>query len=63
MDNTHVDGEFLALLNQYRGAIERVSRTYTSGVAEREDCRRKIAYQLWRSLPSSECLRQLEEQV
>jgi RNA polymerase sigma factor (sigma-70 family) len=52
LDNTRVDGDFLALLNQYRGAIERVSRTYTSGVAEREDLVQEIVYQLWRAFPS-----------
>jgi len=26
LNNTRVDGDFLALLNQYRGAIERGSR-------------------------------------
>ena len=37
MDKTRLDGDFLALLNTHRGAIERVSRTYTSTTAERED--------------------------
>lgn len=52
MDNTRVDSDFLALLNQYRGAIERVSRTYSSGVSEREDLVQEIVYQLWRAFPS-----------
>jgi RNA polymerase sigma-70 factor (ECF subfamily) len=52
LDNTRVDSDFLALLNQYRGAIERVSRTYSSGVSEREDLVQEIVYQLWRAFPS-----------
>jgi RNA polymerase sigma-70 factor, ECF subfamily len=52
VDNPRVDGDFLALLNTYRGAIERVSRTYTSGATEREDLVQEIVYQLWRAFPS-----------
>jgi RNA polymerase sigma-70 factor (ECF subfamily) len=52
LDNTRVDSDFLSLLNQYRGAIERVSRMYTSGVSEREELVQEIVYQLWRALPS-----------
>ena len=52
MHNTRLDGDFLAVLNQYRGAIQRVSRTYTSSAAEREDLVQEIVYQLWRAFPS-----------
>ena len=52
MDKTRVDGEFLALLNQYRGAIERVSRMYTSSAIEREELVQEVVYQLWRAFPS-----------
>ncbi len=52
MDKTRLDGDFLAVLNTHRGAIERVSRTYTSTPAEREDLLQEIVYQLWRALPS-----------
>lgn len=52
MDNTRVDRAFMALLNQYRGAIERVSRTYSSRAAEREELVQEIVYQLWRAFPS-----------
>jgi RNA polymerase sigma-70 factor (ECF subfamily) len=52
VDNPRVDGDFLALLNAYRGAIERVSRTYTAGATEREDLVQEIVYQLWRAFPS-----------
>ena len=52
MENTRVDGDFLALLNKYRGAIERVCRTYTWSTSEREDLVQDIVYQLWRAFPS-----------
>ena len=52
MDKTRVDGDFLALLNQYRGAIERVSRMYTSSATEREELVQETVYQLWRAFPS-----------
>jgi len=52
MDNTRLDGDFVALVNQYRGAIERVSRTYTASATEREDLVQDIVYQLWRAFPS-----------
>lgn len=52
MDNPRVDGDFLELLNAHRGAIERVSRTYTSGATEREDLVQEIVYQLWRAFPA-----------
>jgi RNA polymerase sigma factor (sigma-70 family) len=52
LDKTRVDGEFLALLNQYRGAIERVSRMYTSSGIEREELVQEVVYQLWRAFPS-----------
>jgi RNA polymerase sigma factor (sigma-70 family) len=47
-----LDGDFLGLLNQYRGAIERASRTYTSSATERDDLVQEIVYQLWRAFPS-----------
>src|SRR5262245_66085509 len=43
---------FLALLNAHQGAIHRISRTYTSGPADRQDLFQEIVYQLWRSYPS-----------
>ncbi len=52
MDKPRLDGDFLALLNEYRGAVQRVSRTYTSSTAEREDLVQEIVYQLWRAFPS-----------
>ena len=52
MDKTRLDGDFLALLNEYRGAIHRVSRTYAASAAEREDLVQEIVYQLWRAFPS-----------
>lgn len=52
MDTTCLDGDFLALLNEYRGAIHRVSRTYAATVADREDLVQEIVYQLWRAFPS-----------
>jgi RNA polymerase sigma-70 factor, ECF subfamily len=52
VDNPRVDDDFLALLNTYRGAIERISRTYASRATEREDLVQEIVYQLWRAFPS-----------
>ncbi len=52
MDKTRLDGDFLALLNEYRGAIHRVSRTYGASAADREDLVQEIVYQLWRAFPS-----------
>jgi RNA polymerase sigma-70 factor, ECF subfamily len=52
LNDTRVDGDFLALLNQYRGAIERVSRMYTSSATEREELVQETVYQLWRAFPS-----------
>jgi RNA polymerase sigma-70 factor (ECF subfamily) len=52
VDNSSVDGEFLAVLNDHRGAIKRVARTYTSSDAEREELFQDIVYQLWRAFPS-----------
>jgi RNA polymerase sigma-70 factor, ECF subfamily len=52
LDKTRLDGDFLALLNNYRGAIERVARTYTPTAVEREDLVQEIVYQLWRAFPS-----------
>jgi RNA polymerase sigma-70 factor, ECF subfamily len=52
LNNARVDGDFLALLNQYRGVIERVSRMYTSSATEREELAQETVYQLWRAFPS-----------
>jgi RNA polymerase sigma-70 factor, ECF subfamily len=52
VDETRVVGDFLPLLNQFRGVIERVSRAYTWSAAEREDLVQDIVYQLWRAFPS-----------
>jgi RNA polymerase sigma-70 factor, ECF subfamily len=52
LDKTRLDGDFLALLNEHRGAIHRVSRTYAASVADREDLVQEIVYQLWRAFPS-----------
>jgi RNA polymerase sigma-70 factor (ECF subfamily) len=52
MDSRRVDGDFLALLNQYRGALERIARTYSSSATEREDLVQETVYQLWRAFPS-----------
>jgi RNA polymerase sigma factor (sigma-70 family) len=46
------DADFLALLNQYRGAIQRVSRMYAANGTDREDLVQEIVYQLWRSFSS-----------
>jgi len=46
------DADFLALLNKYRGAIQRVSRMYALNGSDREDLVQEIVYQLWRSFPS-----------
>jgi RNA polymerase sigma-70 factor, ECF subfamily len=52
LDKTRLDGDFLALLNDYRGAIHRVSRTYAASTAEREELVQEVVYQLWRAFPS-----------
>lgn len=52
MEKTGFDGNFLALLNEYRGAIERVARTYTAQGSDREDLVQEIVFQLWRAFPS-----------
>jgi len=52
LEKTRLDGDFLALLNEYRGAIQRVSRTYTASVGDREDLAQEIVFQLWRAFPS-----------
>jgi len=46
-----LDGEFLRLLNQYRGAVHRVCRTYADR-AEGEEFFQEVVYQLWRAFPS-----------
>ena len=52
MENRRLDGEFMELLNEYRGAIHRVSRTYAAGTENREELVQEIVYQLWRAYPS-----------
>jgi RNA polymerase sigma-70 factor (ECF subfamily) len=52
LEKTRLDGDFLALLNEYRGAIQRVSRTYTASVGDREELAQEIVFQLWRAFPS-----------
>lgn len=52
MDKTRLDRDFLALLNDFRGAIHRVSRTYAASAGDREDLVQEIVYQLWRPFPS-----------
>lgn len=51
MDKTRLDDNFLALLNDYRGAIHRVSRMYAASAGDREDLVQEIVYQLWRAFP------------
>jgi RNA polymerase sigma factor (sigma-70 family) len=52
LDKIRLDSDFLALLNEYRGAIRRVSRTYAASSGDREDLVQEIVYQLWRAFPS-----------
>lgn len=50
--DTARDGDFLGLLNDFRGAIHRVARTYAAGSDDREELVQEIVYQLWRAFPS-----------
>jgi RNA polymerase sigma-70 factor, ECF subfamily len=52
LDRIALDGEFLRLLNEYRGAVHRVCRTYADGADEREELFQEVVYQLWRAFPS-----------
>ena len=52
MDSARLDGDFLALLNEYRGAVHRVCRNYANGIDDREELLQEIVYQLWRAFPS-----------
>ena len=52
MDRARLDGDFLRLLNEHRGALHRVCRTYADGPDGREELLQEIVYQLWRALPS-----------
>jgi len=52
LDSARLDGDFLALLNEYRGAVHRVCRNYASGIDDREELLQEIVYQLWRAFPS-----------
>ena len=49
---SNADEAFLALVNQYQGAIRRVCRTYAATSEDREEIFQEIIYQLWRSFPS-----------
>jgi RNA polymerase sigma-70 factor (ECF subfamily) len=52
LDKSRLDGDFLGLLNEHRGAIHRVCRTYAAGADDREDLFQEIVYQLWRAFAS-----------
>jgi RNA polymerase sigma factor (sigma-70 family) len=52
LDSARLDGDFLALLNEYRGAVHRVCRNYANGIDDREELLQEIVYQLWRAFPS-----------
>jgi len=52
LDNSALDGCFLTMLNEHRGAIQRVTRTYTTNLGDREDLVQEIVYQLWRAFPA-----------
>jgi RNA polymerase sigma-70 factor, ECF subfamily len=52
LDTTSLDSDFLALLNEHRGAIHRVGRTYAAGSDDREELTQEIIYQLWRAFPA-----------
>jgi len=52
LDSAHLDGDFVALLNEYRGAVHRVCRNYAHGIDDREELLQEIVYQLWRAFPS-----------
>jgi RNA polymerase sigma-70 factor, ECF subfamily len=52
LETARLDGDFLGLLNEYRGAIQRVCRTYTNGIDDRDELFQEIVYQLWRAFPS-----------
>ena len=49
---SNADEAFLALVNQYQGAIRRVCRTYATTSEDRQEIFQEIIYQLWRSFPS-----------
>jgi RNA polymerase sigma-70 factor (ECF subfamily) len=52
LDKAPLDSKFLELLNEYRGAVHRVARTYAPRPDDREDLMQEIVYQLWRAFPS-----------
>jgi RNA polymerase sigma-70 factor (ECF subfamily) len=52
LDIPRPDADFLALLNKYRGVVQRVSRMYAANGSDREELVQEIVYQLWRSFPS-----------
>jgi len=49
VDRTGLDGAFVSLLNDHRGAIHRVCRTYADTADEREELAQEVVYQLWRA--------------
>jgi RNA polymerase sigma factor (sigma-70 family) len=52
VDRTALNGAFVSLLNDHRGAIHRVCRTYADTADEREELAQEVVYQLWRAYPS-----------
>ena len=43
---------FLALINQHRGIIFKISRLYRDSQEDREDLFQEIVFQLWKSFPA-----------
>jgi RNA polymerase sigma-70 factor (ECF subfamily) len=52
LDKTPVDSDFMELVNQYRGVVHRVCRTYAAGAEDREELVQETVFQLWRAFPS-----------
>jgi RNA polymerase sigma-70 factor (ECF subfamily) len=52
LDGTRLDADFLTLLNEHRGAVHRVCRSYANGIDDREELLQEIVCQLWRAFPS-----------
>jgi RNA polymerase sigma-70 factor (ECF subfamily) len=46
-----VDEAFLAMVNEYRAAIHRVTRAYAAPGDDRRELFQEIVYQLWRTFP------------
>lgn len=51
MDRARLDSDFLGLLNEHRGVLHRVCRTYASRIDDREELFQEIVYQMWRAFP------------